>query len=86
MLTFLQVNSPILLSSVARNTSYISLQPPPGRRLNDKIQFESIDLFLWTGPEFRTPAVLFYSGSACSMNNKDVYDSDVSHDCGICIV
>ena len=63
---------------MARNNSYVSLQPPPGRRIDDKIQFESIDLYLWTGPEFRTPSVLFYSGAACSMINNDVYNSDVS--------
>lgn len=59
--------------------SYISLQPPPARAINDTIQFESIDLYLWTGPDFRTPSVLFYSGPVCSANNIGSYDPAVSN-------
>lgn len=71
-----QINSPVLLSSTEQDSSYVSLQPPPEVMINDTVQFESIDLFLWTGPEFQTPTILFYSGPICSVNNN--YDSNVS--------
>ena len=68
MLLF-QINSPVVLeSSGERASSFISLQPPADRRLNDTIQFESIDLYFWTGPRFRTPTILFYLGPVCSIS------------------
>lgn len=42
--------------------SYLSLQPPPGRVVDDRIQFESIDWYLWTGSQFSVPSLLFYAG------------------------
>ena len=41
---------------------YLSLQPPPGRTINDSIQFESMDLYFWTDSGFRLPSMLFYAG------------------------
>jgi len=42
--------------------SYVSLQSPPGRDIQDTVQFETLDLYLWTGPGFQSPALLFYAG------------------------
>ena len=74
-----QINSPVVLeSSEEEDGSFISLQPPLDRPLNDNIQFESIDLYFWTGPRFRTPTILFYSGPLYLMNT---YDLSVSKSC-----
>ena len=79
MYVYIQINSPKLFSGMDEYSSYVSLQPPPERMASDKVQFESIDLYLWTGPEFRTPTVLFYFGPICSAGNTDSYDSEVSN-------
>ena len=62
----------VLESSEEQDSSYLSLQPPLDRPLNDTIQFESIDLYFWTGPQFRTPTILFYLGPLCLMNSCDL--------------
>ena len=68
-----QINSPVVLeSNEERDGSFLSLQPPLDRPLNDTIQFESIDLYFWTGPQFRTPTILFYLGPLCLMNTCDL--------------
>ncbi len=67
-----QINSPVVLeSSEEQDGSFLSLQPPLDRPLNDTIQFESIDLYFWTGPRFRTPTILFYTGPLC-LNTCDL--------------
>ena len=79
MKLFFQINSPVVLeSSEEQDGSFLSLQPPLDRPLNDTIQFESIDLYFWTGPQFRTPTILFYLGPLCLMN---ACDSSVSNHC-----
>lgn len=50
-----------LINSNVEN-SYLSLQPPPGRVISDTIQFETMDLYLWTGSQFTAPSLLFYAG------------------------
>lgn len=71
-----QINSPILFSGDEIDVSYVSLQPPPYKTVNDTLQFESIDIYYWTGPEFRTPTILFYSGPICFLDNYE-HNSDV---------
>jgi hypothetical protein len=69
---YFQINSPVVLeSSEEQDDSFLSLQPPLDRPLNDTIQFESIDLYFWTGPQFRTPTILFYTGPLC-LNTCDL--------------
>lgn len=79
MYVHIQINSPKLFSAMDEYSSYVSLQPPPERMASDKVQFESLDLYMWTGPEFRTPTVLFYFGPICSVGNTGSYDSEVSN-------
>jgi len=55
------------LSDQGSDFSYLSLQPPPGRVINDRIQFESMELFFGTSSAFEAPSLLFYAGP--------VYDS-----------
>lgn len=62
----------VLESSEEQDGLFLSLQPPLDRPLNDTIQFESIDLYFWTGPQFRTPSILFYLGPLCLMNACDL--------------
>ena len=62
-----QINSPIQLSDQGSEGSYLSLQPPLGRIINDSIQFESMELFFGTSSAFTVPSLLFYAGP--------VYDS-----------
>lgn len=52
--------------------SYISLQSPPSRTIGDTIQFESMDLYLWTGLEFRIPSLLFYAGPVYREETDDI--------------
>ena len=52
--------------------SYLSLQPPPGRVIDDDIQFETLDLYLWTGSQFSTPSLLFYAGPVYQEGVDDI--------------
>lgn len=52
--------------------SYLSLQPPPGRIIEDDIQFETLDLYLWTGPQFSVPSLLFYAGPVYQEGVDDI--------------
>ena len=61
-----------------QDNSFISLQPPLDRPLNETIQFESIDLYFWTGPQFRTPTILFYLGPICSVNSCNLSVSKIN--------
>ena len=42
--------------------AYLSLQPPPEQVIQDGIQFESIELYLWSSAAFDPPSILFYAG------------------------
>ena len=61
-LHFVQINSPIQLLNAGPEESYLSLQPPPSRMINDTIQFETVDLYFLTDEQFLPPAILFYAG------------------------
>ena len=61
-LHFVQINSPIHLLNAGPEESYLSLQPPPSRMINDTIQFETVDLYFLTDEQFLPPAILFYAG------------------------
>ena len=67
-----QINSPIQLESDDEEASYLSLQVPPGRAINDLIQFETLDMYIWTGPGFRSPALLFYAGPTYFEGEDDI--------------
>ena len=54
--------------------SYLSLQPPPGRILDDTIQFETLDIYLWTGSDFDAPSLLFYAGPVYDEETDNIND------------
>ena len=74
---FLKVNSPIQLESSEEEQSYLSLQAPPGRSIEDTIQFETLDLYIWTGPGFRSPALLFYAGPTYFEGEDDISKAEM---------
>ena len=56
---------------------YISLQPPPGRRLGDEIVFEALDMYFLPSLLYSPPALLFYAGPILppsqSVNDTEVH-------------
>lgn len=70
--SFLQINSPVSLVDSDEESPYLSLQPPPGRTIDDTILFESLDLYLWTGVEFSLPAMIFYAGPVYQEGIDDI--------------
>lgn len=71
-----QINSPVQLSDGDLELSYLSLQPPPGRLLDDTIQFETLDLYLWTGEDFADPSLLFYAGPVYDEETDNIDDQE----------
>lgn len=67
-----QINSPVQLINSNVERSYLSLQPPPGRAIDDNIQFETLDLYLWTGSQFGVPSLLFYAGPVYQEETDDI--------------
>ena len=70
--SILQINSPVQLLDSEEEQSYLSLQPPPGRVINNTIQFETLDLYFWTGSAFRVPSLLFYAGPVYREGADDI--------------
>ena len=62
--------------------SYISLQPPPGRAVKESIQFESLNLYLWTSADFVLPAILFYAGPIYQEGTDDINEQPPNTDDG----
>ena len=57
------MNEGLVLTAEDGKESFISLQPPPGRTLTGATQYETIDLFLASGP-IKNNTLLFYAGPA----------------------
>ncbi len=72
-----KINSPIQLESSEDERSYLSLQAPLGRSIDDTIQFETLDIYIWTGPGFRSPALLFYAGPTYFQDEDDISSAEM---------
>lgn len=68
----MQINSPVQLLDAGEEGSYLSLQPPPGRIIDNAIQFESLDLYFLTGAQFSAPSLLFYAGPVYREDVDDI--------------
>ena len=76
-----RISSPATFQTSGSIQPYISLQPPPGvESINDTIQFNSLEIYLFADSDYNAPGILFYAGPLVEegslSNNSALIDED----------